>query len=82
MGDLVTTCISPMGRNRSFGEAIGCGRSVREALAATQSVVEGVATTQSVVALAAQRGVEMPITQAVHAVIFAIAPPAAAIAKR
>lgn len=69
-GDLVTTCISPMGRNRSFGEAIGRGKSVEEALGQTESVVEGVATTVSVVELAARLGVEMPITQAVHRVLF------------
>lgn len=70
VGDLVTTCISPVGRNRSFGEAIGRGSTAEEALAATESVVEGVATTVSVTALAAQAGVEMPITAAVHDVLF------------
>jgi len=69
-GDLVTTCFSPVGRNRSFGEAIGRGDSVQEALGRTESVVEGVATTKSVVALARQAGVEMPITQAVFDVLF------------
>ncbi|MFP4354617.1 MAG: NAD(P)H-dependent glycerol-3-phosphate dehydrogenase [Phycisphaerae bacterium] len=70
MGDLVTTCISPEGRNRSFGEAIGRGRTVQQALEATHSVVEGVPTTRSVVQLAARQGVEMPITQAVFDVLF------------
>jgi glycerol-3-phosphate dehydrogenase (NAD(P)+) len=79
-GDLVTTCFSPVGRNRSFGEAIGRGKTVDEALAATESVVEGVATTQSVLALAATLNVEMPITQAVHDVLFAGQTPADAIA--
>ncbi|MFB3891051.1 MAG: NAD(P)H-dependent glycerol-3-phosphate dehydrogenase [Phycisphaerae bacterium] len=81
MGDLVTTCISPIGRNRSFGEAIGRGRSVKDALAATQSVVEGVPTTASVVELARKAGVSMPITQAVHDVIFAGRSPADAIGQ-
>jgi glycerol-3-phosphate dehydrogenase (NAD(P)+) len=70
VGDLVTTCISPVGRNRSFGEAVGRGQLVDEALAATDAVVEGVATTRSVVQLAARQGVEMPITEAVHRVLF------------
>jgi glycerol-3-phosphate dehydrogenase (NAD(P)+) len=70
MGDLVTTCISPVGRNRSFGEAIGRGRSVHEALGATESVVEGVATTASVVEVAKAHDVEMPITRAIHRVLF------------
>ena len=80
-GDLVTTCISPLGRNRSFGEAIGRGRSVDEALAAAASVVEGVATTKSVVELARRTNVEMPITQAVRKVLFAGTSPADAIAE-
>jgi glycerol-3-phosphate dehydrogenase (NAD(P)+) len=79
VGDLVTTCISPVGRNRSFGEAVGRGATVQEALSATLSVVEGVATTASVVALAERGGVEMPITDAVHAILFRGDPPANAI---
>jgi glycerol-3-phosphate dehydrogenase (NAD(P)+) len=70
VGDLVTTCFSPVGRNRSFGERIGRGRSVEQALAATQSVVEGVATTKSLLQLAEKLGVEMPIVRAVHRVLF------------
>jgi len=69
LGDLVTTCISPKGRNRSFGERIGRGLSTAEALEATDSVVEGVATAESVLALAKRYNIEMPITEAVHAVI-------------
>ena len=81
MGDLVTTCFSPLGRNRSLGEAIGRGRTLQEALAATESVVEGVATTESMMALAKRHHVEMPITAAVHAVLFDGVAPQQAIAK-
>lgn len=81
VGDLITTCISPEGRNRSFGEAVGRGKTVEQALAATQSVIEGVATTASVVELAARLGVAMPITQAVHSVLFAGRAPRDAIAE-
>jgi glycerol-3-phosphate dehydrogenase (NAD(P)+) len=70
LGDLVTTCISPTGRNRSFGERIGRGQSVKQAQSATESVVEGIATCKSVIALAERYGVEMPITQAVYKVLF------------
>ncbi|HML74046.1 MAG TPA: NAD(P)H-dependent glycerol-3-phosphate dehydrogenase [Anaerohalosphaeraceae bacterium] len=69
LGDLVTTCVSPKGRNRSFGERIGKGASAAEALAATHSVVEGAATCESVLGLAAKYQVEMPITEAVYAII-------------
>ncbi len=70
MGDLVTTCISPVGRNRSTGERIGRGETLEQILATTDSVVEGVATTRSVLQLAQRHGVEMPITAAIHAVLF------------
>jgi len=70
LGDLVTTCISPKGRNRSFGERIGRGMSVQEALAATNSVVEGAATCESVMGLSAKLNVDMPITKAVYEILF------------
>lgn len=70
LGDLVTTCISPKGRNRSFGERIGRGQTLEQAQGATESVVEGVSTCKSVVALAARYGVEMPITRAVYEILF------------
>ncbi len=70
LGDLVTTCISPVGRNRTAGEQIGQGSSAAEVIAATPSVIEGIPTTQSVHQLAGQHGVEMPITEAVYQVLF------------
>lgn len=70
LGDLVTTCISPSGRNRSFGERIGRGQTLAEAQGATDSVVEGIATCESVAALASRHHVEMPITRAVYEVLF------------
>ena len=79
LGDLVTTCISPKGRNRSFGERVGKGQTVAEAKGATQSVVEGVATCESVIALAEKHDVEMPITREVYEVLFKNKPVQAAI---
>ncbi len=70
LGDLVTTCISPRGRNRSFGERIGKGATLQEALDATESIAEGVATCRSVMALAGRYHIEMPITQAVFEILF------------
>jgi len=70
LGDLITTCVSPEGRNRTVGEQIGKGRKLSEILATMDSVAEGVPTTKSVVELARRVGVEMPITQAVHSVLF------------
>jgi glycerol-3-phosphate dehydrogenase (NAD(P)+) len=80
IGDLVTTCISPVGRNRSFGEAVGRGLSVAEAISAAHGVVEGVATTESVMELARRHGVAMPITGAIYDVLFNNVAPRDAIA--
>jgi len=80
LGDLVTTCISPKGRNRSFGERVGKGQTAEQAQRATESVVEGVATCKSVVALGERYNVEMPITQAVYEVLFENKPVQTAIA--
>lgn len=80
LGDLVTTCISPSGRNRSFGERVGKGQSIDQAQRANESVVEGIATCKSVVALARQYDIEMPITQAVYDVLFENKPVQKAIA--
>ena len=81
VGDLVTTCISPLGRNRSFGEAVGKGLSVERATEQTHGIAEGPATTASVVELAKRYDVEMPITQAVYDVLFNGKSPQAAISE-
>ncbi|HEY7090019.1 MAG TPA: NAD(P)H-dependent glycerol-3-phosphate dehydrogenase [Tepidisphaeraceae bacterium] len=70
MGDLVTTCVSPEGRNRTVGEQLGRGRKLDDILGAMDSVAEGVATTKSVRELARRLKVEMPITEAVYSVLF------------
>ncbi|MBL8757790.1 MAG: NAD(P)-dependent glycerol-3-phosphate dehydrogenase [Phycisphaerae bacterium] len=81
VGDLATSCFSPEGRNRSLGEALGRGEKLEAALARSRHVVEGVATTRSVVDLARKYRVEMPITQAVHAILFDGLDPIEAIGK-
>jgi glycerol-3-phosphate dehydrogenase (NAD(P)+) len=70
LGDLVTTCISPKGRNRSFGEKIGRGQNVSDAQAQMRGVVEGIATCASVVELAKKYSIEIPITDAVYQILF------------
>jgi glycerol-3-phosphate dehydrogenase (NAD(P)+) len=70
VGDLITTCVSPEGRNRSVGEQLGKGRKLDDILGGMKSVAEGVPTTRAVLQLARRHGVEMPITESVHAVLF------------
>lgn len=69
LGDLLLTCSSPQSRNMSLGIALGEGRALAEVLAGRRTVTEGVATTGAVVRLARKIGVEMPIAEAVHAII-------------
>jgi glycerol-3-phosphate dehydrogenase (NAD(P)+) len=70
VGDLATTCFCPEGRNRTCGERLGKGETLQEILDSTASVVEGVPTTRSVMELARLHQVEMPITVAVHDILF------------
>lgn len=70
VGDLATTCFSPEGRNRSLGEALGRGTRLEEYLKRSPFIVEGVATCKSIVDLARKYRVDMPITEAVHAVLY------------
>ncbi len=70
IGDLITTCISPHGRNRGFGEKLGKGKKAKEILSKTEMVVEGVATAESAYELAKKYNVDMPITTQVYEVIY------------
>ena len=51
VGDLVATCMSPLSRNRTFGENLGRGMSVDEVMRATRQTAEGVKSCESILAL-------------------------------
>lgn len=69
LGDMVATCMSPLSRNRTFGERLGRGETLVEAQrAAHGQVAEGVKSCSSLRELAARCGVETPITDVVHRV--------------
>jgi len=70
LGDLLTTCVSPEGRNRAVGQKIGQGKKLADILSGMNSVAEGVATTRSVRELSRRHHVEMPICDAVYSVLF------------
>ncbi len=70
LGDLVLTCTGGLSRNRRVGEELGRGRALADVLAGMREVAEGVRTTRAIRLLAARRGVEMPITEEVHAVLY------------
>ncbi len=75
LGDLLLTASSRQSRNYSFGFAIGAGRTVAEALAGSKGVVEGAFTARIARDLARRHGIDMPIVEAVHAVIDGTAAP-------
>ena len=69
LGDLVLTCSSPQSRNMSVGLALGRGQTLEDALAGKLSVAEGVASAPAVRQLARKLGVDMPICEAVAAIL-------------
>jgi glycerol-3-phosphate dehydrogenase (NAD(P)+) len=81
LGDLLLTCSSRQSRNYSFGHALGEGKSVAAALAQSRGVVEGAATVKIAQALARQHGVDMPIVDAVHAIVDEVVAPDQEIAR-
>ncbi len=70
MGDLILTCTGALSRNRSVGLELGEGRKLPEILAGMTQVAEGVRTARSAHDLARRQGIEMPIVDAVHSVLF------------
>jgi glycerol-3-phosphate dehydrogenase (NAD(P)+) len=79
VGDVITTCYSRHGRNRSVGERIGRGESLDAVLAGMVNVAEGVPTTRSVYDQARGRGIDMPITEELYEILFRGKPPRAAL---
>ncbi len=74
LGDLTVTCFSKLSRNRCFGERLGRGGTVAEILAETKAVVEGYPTAKSARQLALRLGVDAPIIDEVHAMLYEAKP--------
>ena len=70
MGDLCATCLSTLSRNYIFGTLLAQGLSPDEARDKIGMVVEGAYTCASALELSQKLGVDMPITEAVHAIIY------------
>lgn len=70
MGDLVLTCTGGQSRNRRLGLALGQGKSRDEAITEIGQVVEGVKTAVEVMRLSERTGVEMPISEQIHGILF------------
>ena len=81
LGDLVLTCTGDLSRNREVGLRLARGQALEAILAELGHVAEGVQSAPSVLALARDRGVEMPITEAVCGVLFEGESPPVAVRK-
>jgi glycerol-3-phosphate dehydrogenase (NAD(P)+) len=68
LGDLILTCTSPQSRNFSFGVNLGRGQKP-DAIHRTTGLAEGVFTAPVLLEMARERGVDMPISSAVAAVL-------------
>ncbi len=81
LGDLVLTCTDDQSRNRRFGLAIGEGMTMAQAHRSIDQVVEGEKSVLEVVAIAHRLGIDMPISNEVHQVIYHGKPPLAAVSS-
>jgi len=70
LGDLITTCASPLSRNHYVGVELAKGRPLKEITDSMTGVAEGVSTTLVVWNLAQQMGLEMPITETIYRVLY------------
>lgn len=70
MGDLIATCSSPLSRNYTFGQLIAQGATKEDALNQIGMVVEGAYSVISLKRLSEKKGVPLPITEAVHEIIY------------
>ncbi|MDP2728242.1 MAG: NAD(P)H-dependent glycerol-3-phosphate dehydrogenase [Dehalococcoidia bacterium] len=70
LGDLVTTCASPLSRNHHVGEQLARGRALGDILTSMVNVAEGVNTTRAAWEMARNLEIDMPITEQMYLVLF------------
>jgi glycerol-3-phosphate dehydrogenase (NAD(P)+) len=70
MGDLVATCSSTLSRNHYVGFELAKGRPLEEITQSMTGVAEGVTTTVAAWSMAQGLGIEMPITERIHQVLY------------
>ena len=73
-GDLILTCTGDLSRNREVGLRLARGQGLESILRELGHVAEGVSTAREVARLAAEHGVDMPITRAVCRVLYESVP--------
>jgi len=75
LGDVIATCASPLSRNHYVGTELARGRTLEEILESMTEVAEGVNTTLVATKVAERLGLEMPITEKIHQVLYEGADP-------
>jgi len=70
VGDLITTCASPLSRNHQFGKYIGEGLSIEEAKQKIGQTIEGLKTLKVVKNISDKHGIEMPIVDSLYKIIY------------
>lgn len=70
LGDLITTCVSRHGRNRSVGYRLGAGEKIADILASMSQVAEGVTTTKAAYERAQSMGLDLPIITEAYRVLY------------
>jgi glycerol-3-phosphate dehydrogenase (NAD(P)+) len=81
LGDLITTCISPHGRNHRVGQRLARGERWADIQANMTMVAEGAFTARSVHERAGQMSIDMPITSEVYRVLYENKDPRAAVTE-
>jgi glycerol-3-phosphate dehydrogenase (NAD(P)+) len=75
IGDLMVTCFGSQSRNRQFGERLGRGETRAEIEASTRTVAEGIPAALSAWQQAHRLGVDTPVIDGIHAVLYQDLPP-------
>ena len=81
MGDLIATCYSGLSRNRGLGEQLAAGKSPGDLIAGRTQTAEGAPTTRAAMRIARRLGIEMPITEMTHRILFEGLPPQQALVE-
>jgi glycerol-3-phosphate dehydrogenase (NAD(P)+) len=81
VGDLILTATGDLSRNRRVGLELARGQPLHEILSALGHVAEGVRSAKEAARMAAARKVDMPVTDAVNAVLEGQLTPAAAVER-
>jgi glycerol-3-phosphate dehydrogenase (NAD(P)+) len=81
LGDLVLTCTGDLSRNREVGVRLARAQTLQQILAELGHVAEGVRSADAVRDMARRHGIEMPITDAVCAVLAGSSSPMEAVQR-